>query len=216
MSMNEFDQTNQSKIILYQSDDGLVSVDVIFQDETFWLTQAAMVELFQSSKSNISEHLKHIFEEFELDEFSVVRDFRTTAADDSQKPNMGLTSWKNAPYGKILQADVTKSKNYLHQNEISELNDIANMYLDYAENQAKRHKLMSMQDWANRLDAFLQFNEYDLLHNKGTVERKVADTLAKAQYKEYRVIQDKNFVSDFDRSTQKYLAGNNGKEAPHA
>ena len=125
---------------------------------------------------------------------------------DSNRPNMGLTTWKNAPDGKILQSDATVSKNYLNQEEISGLNDIVNMYLDYAENQAKRHKIMSMRDWVTRLDAFLQFNEYDLLHSKGTVERKVADDLAKAEYKKYRVLQDKNYISDFDRAVEKELS----------
>jgi hypothetical protein len=126
---------------------------------------------------------------------------------DSAKPNMGLQTWKNSPDGKILPIDVTVSKNYLTQEEMSGLNDIVNMYLDYAENQVKRLKLMSMQDWVERLDAFLQFNEYDLLHNKGTVERKVADELAKEEFRKYRVSQDENFLSDFDKSTQKYLKG---------
>ena len=126
---------------------------------------------------------------------------------DSTKPNMGLQTWKNAPYGKILQSDVTISKNYLLQKELSGLNDVVNMYLDYAENQAKRHKLMSMDDWVSRLDAFLQFNEYDLLHNKGTVERSVADELAKEEFKKYRILQDEKYMSDFDKSTQKYLNG---------
>jgi len=126
---------------------------------------------------------------------------------DSAKPNMGLQTWKNAPYGKILQSDVTISKNYLLQKKLSGLNDVVNMYLDYAENQAKRHKLMSMDDWVSRLDAFLQFNEYDLLHNKGTVERSVADELAKEEFKKYRILQDEKYMSDFDKSTQKYLNG---------
>jgi len=79
------------------------------------------------------------------------------------------------------------------------------MYLDYAENQAKRHRLLSMVEWVSRLDAFLQFNEYDLLHNTGAVERKIADELAKEEFKKYRVIQDEQYMSDFDKSTQKYL-----------
>ncbi len=118
---------------------------------------------------------------------------------------MGLTTWKNAPNGKILQPDVTVSKNYLSSEELSALNDIVNMYLDYAENQARRQKLMSMQDWTSRLDAFLQFNEYDLLYDNGKVERKIADDLAKAEYKKYRIIQDEKYVSDFDKSTEKYI-----------
>jgi len=338
--MDALDSMDQNKIVLYQSEDGFVNVDVIFHDETFWLTQKAMGELFSCSSDNISLHLKNIYASGELSESATTEDFSAvqnegnrnvtrkltfynldaiiavgyrvnsrsatqfrrwatqtlkeyivkgfvlndamlkngkpfgqdyfdellerikeiraserrfyqkitdiyaqcsydysasseitdrffktvqnkllfaitghTAPEliagraDSAKPHMGLTTWKNAPEGKILQADVTKSKNYLWQKEMSDLNDIVNLYLDYAENQAKRHKLMSMQDWIDRLDAFLQFNEYDLLRNKGKVERKVADDLAKAEYKKYRVIQDKSYLSDFDKSTKKYLEG---------
>jgi len=338
MSDNDLENMEQNKIILYQSDDGFVSVDVIFHDETFWLTQRVMAELFSVETPTINEHLKNIYNSDELQESSTIRKFRTVQKEgprevsrevlfynldaiiavgyrvnsksatqfrrwatntlkeyiikgfvlnddmlkngkpfgndyfdellerikeiraserrfyqkitdiyaqcsydydpsseitdsffktvqnkllfaitghtapeliagrvDSTKPHMGLTTWKNAPDGKILQTDVTVSKNYLNNDEISGLNDIVNMYLDYAENQAKRQKLMAMRDWVSRLDAFLQFNEYDLLHNKGTVERKVADDLAKAQYKKYRVTQDKKYMSDFDKSTEKYL-----------
>ena len=124
---------------------------------------------------------------------------------NASKENMGLTTWKNAPDGKILRTDVTVSKNYLSQKEMSGLNDIVTMYLDYAENQAKRERLMSMDDWAKKLDAFLQFNEYELLHHKGKVERKVADALAQQEYEKFRVIQDKQYISDFDRATKKIL-----------
>ena len=86
------------------------------------------------------------------------------------------------------------------------------MYLDYAENQVKRHRLLSMAEWVSRLDAFLQFNEYDLLHKKGAVKRNVADELAKEEFKKYRVIQDEQYISDFDKSTQKYLTN---KENTH-
>lgn len=92
---------------------------------------------------------------------------------DSTKKNMGLTTWENAPEGKILKSDTGVDKNYLSQEEISELNRIVNMYLDYAENQATRHKLMSMEDWVSRLDAFLKFNEYDILENPGKVSHEV-------------------------------------------
>ena len=341
MSLEDnLENMEQNKIVFYASDDGLVSIDVIFRDETFWLTQKAMAALFSCSADNISLHLKTIFESGELlekgttEKFSAVQSegnrsvtrelsfynldaiiavgyrvnsksatqfrrwatqtlkeyiikgfvlndemlkngkafgkdyfdellerikeiraserrfyqkitdiyaqcsydyspssetttgfFKTvqnkllfaitghTAPEliagraDSKKPNMGLMAWKNSPDGKILQTDVTVSKNYLGQEEISDLNSIVNMYLDYAQNQAQRHKLMSMQDWVGKLDAFLQFNEYDLLRDKGKVERKVADELAKAEYKKFRVVQDKKFISDFDRATQKYLEG---------
>ncbi|MCL2173659.1 MAG: virulence RhuM family protein [Candidatus Bathyarchaeota archaeon] len=331
---------NQSKIVLYTTEDGNVNVDVYFQDETFWLTQKAMGELFAVEIPTINYHLKEIYSSEELSEVSTIRkflivrregnrdverevqfynldtiiavgyrvnskqatQFRRWATEtlkqyiikgfvlnddmlkngkpfgkdyfdellerikeiraserrfyqkitdiysqcsydyrrdsdtsdiffktvqnkllfaitgctapeiiservNSAKPNMGLQTWKNSPDGKILPTDVTVSKNYLTQEELSGLNDIVNMYLDYAENQAKRCKLLSMQDWVERLDAFLQFNEYDLLHNKGTVERKVADELAKEKFRKYRVLQDEMFLSDFDKSTQKYLKG---------
>ena len=118
---------------------------------------------------------------------------------------MGLTTWKEAPEGKILKSDVTISKNYLSKEELSNLNDIVNMYLDYAENQAKRNKLMAMKDWVDKLDSFLQFNEYDLLKNLGSVSREVANSLAIEEYKKYRILQDKTYSSDFDKLTEKYL-----------
>jgi len=331
--------TNQSKVVLYTTEDGNVNVDVYFQAETFWLTQKAMSDLFSVEIPTINYHLKEIYNSEELSEVSTIRkflivrkegnreveremqfynldaiiaigyrvnskqatQFRRWATEtlkqyiikgfvlndevlkngtpfgkdyfdellerikeiraserrfyqkitdiysqcsydyrrdsettdvffkavqnkllfaitgytapeiiseraDSTQPNMGFQTWKNSPDGKILPTDVVVSKNYLTQDELSGLNDVVNMYLDYAENQAKRHKLMSMQDWISRLDAFLQFNEYDLLHNKGAVERKVADELAKEEFRKYRVLQDEKYMSDFDESTQKYLA----------
>lgn len=115
------------------------------------------------------------------------------------KPHMGLTTWKSAPDGKIISTDVTIAKNYLTQEELEELNNIVVMFLDYAENQARRQKLMGMDDWAYRLDSFLEFNEYDVLHNAGKISKQVADRLAKDEFKKYRVIQDKEFSSDFDK-----------------
>ncbi len=323
------------EVVLYQTDDGNVNVSVMYYDESFWLTQKAMSELFGTTKQSISYHLNNIFSENELDKNSVVKDFLTTASDgknyktlyynldaiiavgyrinsyqatkfrqwatatlkeymikgfvlnddmlkngskfgkdyfdellerikeiraserrfyqkitdiyaqcsydydpksettrtffktvqnkllfaitghtapeiihdraDSTKDHMGMQTWKNAPDGKILKSDVTVSKNYLSKEEISGLNDIVNMYLDYAENQAKRNKLMSMNDWITKLDSFLQFNEYDLMENLGIISREVANSLAIEEYEKYRVIQDDNYVSDFDKATKKYL-----------
>ena len=92
---------------------------------------------------------------------------------------MGLTTWKDAPNGKILLSDVKVVKNYLSEDELSQLNQIVNMYLDYAENQASRHKAMSMKDWATRLDKFLEFNEYQILNHKGNITRKAVDEFVK-------------------------------------
>lgn len=338
-------EMEQNKIILYATGDGTISVDVYFHDETFWLTQKAMSELFDVESNTITYHLQEIYKSGELEEGSTARKFRVVRREgnrnvtreiqfynldsiiavgyrvnsksatqfrrwatatlkeyivkgfvlnddmlkngkpfgkdyfdellarvkeirvserrfyqkitdiykecsydynkdseitrsffktvqnkllfaitrqtapelishraDSSKPNMGLTTWGSSPDGKILEKDVTVSKNYLEREEMSGLNDIVDMYLSYAENQARRQRLMSMADWVIRLDAFLRFNEYDILTNKGSVKREVADALAKGEYEKFRVVQDKDYISDFDKATQKYLKGKKPKE----
>ena len=330
--------TPAREVVLYQTDDGNINVSVIYYDETFWLTQKAMAELFGVNVPIISKHLQNIYEDGELFKNSTISKMETVRIEgtrqvkrtldyynldaiiavgyrvnsikatkfrqwatatlkeymlkgfvlnddmlkngpkfgkdyfdellekikeiraserrfyqkitdiyaqcsydydpkseitrtffktvqnkllfaitghtapeiihdraDSTKEHMGMQTWKNAPDGKILKSDVTVSKNYLSKEEMSGLNDIVNMYLDYAENQAKRNKLMSMNDWITKLDSFLQFNEYDLMENLGIVSREVADSLAIKEYEKYRVIQDNNYVSDFDEATKKYL-----------
>ncbi|MFN6944433.1 MAG: virulence RhuM family protein [Cytophagaceae bacterium] len=122
---------------------------------------------------------------------------------DASRPNMGLTTWKQAPEGKILKSDVSVAKNYLSEKEISELNRIVTMYLDYAENQAARQIPMKMTDWITKLDAFLQFNEYEVLKDAGKISHEVAKKLAEKTFENYRVIQDKNYESDFDREVKK-------------
>lgn len=124
---------------------------------------------------------------------------------DSTKENMGLTTWKNAPTGKISKSDIKVAKNYLSQEEISELNNIVNMYLDYAENQARRHRPLSMEDWVTRLDMFLQFNEYDILKNPGKVSREITNEMANKEFNKFKKIQDANYISDFDKGVKKYL-----------
>ena len=118
---------------------------------------------------------------------------------DHTKEHMGLTSWKNAPDGKIVKADVSVAKNYLAKEEMQELNEIVTMYLDYATRQARRHIPMTMADWASKLDAFLQFNDAEVLHNKGKVTAAIAKAFAESEFEQYRVIQDKQYLSDFDR-----------------
>lgn len=118
---------------------------------------------------------------------------------DHAKEHMGLTSWKNAPNGKIVKSDVSVAKNYLFQDELQELNEIVAMYLDYAIRQARRHVPMTMEDWASKLDAFLQFNDAEILQDKGKVTAAIAKAFAESEFEKYRVIQDKNYQSDFDR-----------------
>lgn len=116
-----------------------------------------------------------------------------------EKPNMGLTSWKTAPTGKIVKADVSIAKNYLLKDELEELNEIVEMYLDYANRQARRHIPMTMADWAEKLDAFLKFNDAEILQDKGKVTHEIAKAFSESEFEKYRVIQDSNYKSDFDR-----------------
>ena len=118
---------------------------------------------------------------------------------DCTKPNMGLTTWKNAPRGRIRKSDVSIAKNYLDETEMRNLNEIVTMYLDYAERQARRGNIMYMKDWAQRLDAFLRFNEEEILRDKGRVTAAIAKAFAESEFEKYRAIQDLTYQSDFDR-----------------
>ena len=124
---------------------------------------------------------------------------------DAKKPHMGLTSWKNAPEGKILKSDVTVAKNYLTADHIGELNRIVSAYLDLAENRAQRKISMTMSDWVGFLDRFLQLSDYPVLRNKGTISALEAKLKAEAEaeYAEFRVHQDRAYVSDFDREVRR-------------
>lgn len=321
-------QLQSTQFLLYKGENGKIKVDVLVQDETVWLTQEQMAELFGKSRSTINEHIKNIYEEKELEELETmkkfgnsefakkptnfynldviisvgyrvkslqgtrfrqwatahlkefiikgftmdderlgdprqifgkdyfdeqlerIRDVRSserrlyqkitdiyaqcsvdydpnhetskeffatvqnklhwaivgeTAAEiiynrvDSNKQNMGLTSWKNAPDGKIRRDDVMVAKNYLSLDELDFFNRIVTMYLDYAELQAKNKQVMTMKDWVAKLDAFLKFNEKEVLEHKGKISHEVAVALAIKEYETYRIIQDREFVSDFDR-----------------
>ena len=327
----------ESKIIFYKTENEQVKVEIRFEDETFWLTQKKLAELFGVEVQTINYHLKEIFKSGELVEDSVIRKIRITADDgkkyltnfynldaiiavgyrvnsyqatqfriwatnvlkeflikgfvldderlkqgkrfdkdyfeellerirairaserrfyqkitdlyaeasvdyDSQapitqlfyktvqnklhwaitghtaaelivkrasadKPNMGLTTWKNSPKGKILKSDTHIAKNYLNEEEMKNLERIVSMYLDFAENQAKRQIPMKMKDWVGKLDAFLQFNEYEVLQDAGKVSAAVAKKLADEQYEKLSQIQDKLHESDFDRAIKKLQKG---------
>ncbi len=118
---------------------------------------------------------------------------------DASKPHMGLQSWRNeAKSGKITKIDITVGKNYLSEEELDNLNRLVSMYLDWAENFARRHVALTMKQWVEKLDGFLQFNAYDVLDGYGTVRRDVADQSALLQFERFRVTQDADFKSDFD------------------
>ncbi len=320
---------NLKDLIIYQSQNNEnISVEVLYNEEDFWLTQKSMSKLFNVAENNITYHLQNIFKTGELEQDSVTQKIRVTASDgkkyntnfysldaiiavgyrvnskeatdfriwatktlkeyikkgfvvnseflkngpkfgkdyfdellvkikeiraserrfyqkitdiykecsfdydknseitqefyrnvqnklhfaitgmtapeiiynraDSKKENMGLTTWKNAPNGKILETDVIIAKNYLSQEEITELNNLVSMYLDYAERQVKLGKIISMKEWKDKLEVFLKINEYNILTDNGKIKREIADKLALDEYKKFRVIQDKKYISDFD------------------
>ena len=337
MKMSKDKPSENSQIVLYTSPDGQVKVEVFLQDETVWLTQKRMAELFGVEVNTVNYHIKDIFSSKELREDSVIRKIRITAADgkdylnnfynldivisvgyrvnsekatqfriwatqvlreyilkgfsiddqrlksgkflqqeyfdellerirdiraserlfyqkitdiyaqcsadyavdsavtkefyatvqnklhwaihghtaaeliasrvNASEPNMGLTSWKNAPKGRIRKSDVAIAKNYLKENELRQLNRIVTMYLDYAEMQAENKRIMTMNDWVAKLDAFLQFNEKDILTNPGKVSAEVAKELAEREFEKYeeqvRKIEAAQPVSDFDKLIEK-------------
>jgi len=126
---------------------------------------------------------------------------------DSSKSHMGLTSWANAPEGKILKTDVAVAKNYLTKDELDSLGRIVNAYLELAEDRARRKIPMSMEDWSKRLDAFLEFDEREVLQNSGKISAKLAQTHAESEFEKYRIVQDRLFESDFDKAVKKLVAG---------
>ncbi len=324
------------KFLLYKAQNGAVKVDVFFQDETVWLTQKALAELFGVQVPAINKHLKNIFESGELEERSTISNLETVRQEGSRKvrrqleyynldaiiavgyrvnsyqatqfriwatnhlkefiikgflldderlkqgnqvfgkdyfdellerireiraserrfyqkitdiyalsvdydknapitreffatvqnklhwaitgktaaeiiyasadadlPYMGLTNWKHAPDGKILQSDISVAKNYLNESHIRELNRIISAYLDLAENRAERGILMKMTDWVEFLHSFLELSNYPILEDKGKVSSHKAKLKALQEYEVYRRKQDSEYISDFDREVQR-------------
>lgn len=118
---------------------------------------------------------------------------------DSAKENMGLTTWQDAPYGKIKKSDVTVAKNYLTEKELGQLNRMVSAYLDFAENMANRHIPLTMADWEKRLNKFIEMFEYGLLQDAGKVTAEIAKLHAETEFEKYRIVQDRLYKSDFDR-----------------
>ena len=339
----EHEMMEHSEILLYSDENGKEFVSVVFKDETFWLTQKAMAELFDVQTPAISKHLKNIFADGELEESMVVSKMETTTRhgaiqgktqtndtkfynldaiiavgyrvnskkatrfrqwatktlkeyiqkgfvlnDDLMKngrpfgkdyfdellerireiraserrayqkiadvfeqcsydydknsdttkafyafvqnklhyavtgktaaeliseratldsPTMGLTTWKGAPDGKILKSDTLLAKNYLNEKELSRLNRLVTMFIDYAELMAEDEQLMSMQDWLNETDRFLTNNRRNVLDGKGRISREAAAKKVGAIYEEFRKKQDAAYISEFDRQTEQYLKG---------
>lgn len=192
-----------SQVILYQSEDGRTKLDVRLQDQTVWLSQKQLTELFGKAKGTISEHIKHIFEDGELAEDTVVRFFRTTAAKiilsraDRSLPNMGLTHWEGA---RVRKPDVTIAKNYLNEAELRALNNLVEQYLIFAQSQAERRIPMTMQDWIIRLEGFLALNDREVLTHAGKVSAELAKAHAESEFTEFRRQEDRMLESDFDQA----------------
>lgn len=332
-------RNSTAEFLIFTAQAGEGSLEVRYEDETIWLTQKLIAQLFDVTVPTINEHLKNILASNELQEDSVIRKFRITAADgksydtqhynldaiisvgyrvnsvratqfrqwatgilrdfairgyvldrkrmengtflneeyfdrlleeireirlserlfhqkvtdiyataidynaqapttrdffakvqnklhfaihghtapeliklraNSEKENMGLTHWENGPAGKILKADVSVAKNYLSKDELQSLGRLVNAYLELAEERAKRRIPMTMEDWAKRLDAFLEFDDREILQNAGTISAQMAKEHATSEFEKFRIVQDRRFVSDFDREIQQKLKETGG------
>src|SRR5680860_830415 len=304
--MKKKNQLNSSfqifnNFVIFQTKNGKVNIDVFFKNNTLWLTQKKMGELFEVDRSVITKHIKNVFESGELEENAVCAKFAHTAEDgktyqttfynlkvitatgyrvnshramefrkwateilheyiikgfamdderlkqikhfgqdffatvqnklhwaiagktaaeiiytevDARKVYMGLKTWKQAPKGKISKLDVAIAKNYLNQEHLEQLERIVSAYLDLAENRARRHIVMNMKDWVVFLDKFLAVSDYSILTNAGKITALEAKIKAEAEYEKYRVEQDKNYISDFDREVKKILEAKNKRFTP--
>ena len=217
--MRDFDK--QMEMVLYHSDEGDVSVDAYIKDESIWITQKAMAELFGVQVPAISKHLKKIFEEGELDEKVVISkmeitsphgaipDKIQTAAEivyesaDHEKEHMGLTTWKNAPDGRILKSDVSVAKNYLEEKQIRQLERAVTGYFDYIEDLIERENVFTMEEFEKSVNAFLEFRQYKILKDNGRISHKQAMDKANAEYEIFNKTQP--IESDFDKAVKKML-----------
>ena len=126
---------------------------------------------------------------------------------DSDKPFMGLTTWKNSPQGKILKSDVTIAKNYLNQVEVSKLNRLVGMFIDYAEVRALNRQVMTMKDWLKQVEKFMNYTDQQVLRHAGEISHEMAVAKAHGEFEKYRVKQDVDYISDFDKALARYLKG---------
>jgi hypothetical protein len=181
--LEEIQEIRASERLFYQK------ITDIYATAVDYATDAATTHVFFASVQNKLHFATHGNTAAEL----------VMQRTDHTKDKMGLTAWKNAPQGKILKSDVSVAKNYLSIIEMKDLNEIVSMYLDYAARQARRHIPMTMQDWAQKLDVFLELNDEIILRGKGRVTHEIAKAFAESEFEQYRVLQDKTYKSDFDK-----------------
>ena len=183
-------RNSTAEFLIFTGQAGEQSIEARYEDETIWLTQKLMAELFAVDVRTVSEHLKNIFQSRELQEDSVIRKFRNTATD---------------------------GKSYLTKEELDSLSRIVNAYLELAEERALRKIPMTMEDWAKRLDMFLEFVDRNILADSGKVTAEIARGHAESEFEKYRIVQDRLFESDFDKAVKQIEAsrkkgGKNAKE----
>ena len=185
------------EILFYKTDNGDVRVEILLYQENLWLTQAKMAELFEVQKAAISKHLKNIFESGELLEESVVSKMETTDS-DGKRYNINYYNL-DAIIAVGYRVNSRKATMFrIWANRILKEFIIKGYVMD-DERQARRGNVMYMRDWVERLDAFLQFNEEDILHDKGKVTAAIAKAFAESEFEKFRVLQDRTYQSDFDR-----------------
>ena len=203
--------------------DGIHKVTKTKYDKEYFKRLLKRIKLIRTSERMFYQKITDIFAECSIDydnTSELAKDFYAsiqnkfhyaitgeTAAEiiynrvDSKKPNMGLTNWKELPDGKILKSDITIAKNYLDEQELSNLNNIVNIFLDIAEDSAQRNIPMYMKDWKEEVDNVLKIRRYKILEGKGKISKLDADTKASKEYEKFKVTQDRNYISDFDKLT---------------
>ena len=176
------------------------SIEIRYENENIWLTQKMMAELYDVTVAAINQHLKKIFADNELAKNAVIKKYLITAAD-------GKCYNANHYNLQVIIADVSIAENYFNEKEMNYLERIVSLYLDYAELQAERKTPMSMEDWAKRLDGFLEFNGNEILTDAGKISGEQAKLHAETEFETYRIVQDKLFQSDFDRFLDNFAKG---------
>ena len=204
-------RNSTAEFLVFTTQAGENGIEVRVEGETVWLTQKLIATLFEVDVRTVSEHLQNIFSSGELTEQAVIRKFRNTATDGKQY----LTAFYNLDAIIAVGFRVNSARAIqFRQWATGVLRDFAirgyvldPMYLDYAEDQAERGIPMTMADWAKKLDAFLQFNQRDLLDHPGKVTAEIAKAFAESEFEKYRVVQDRLFESDFDRIVKQLAKG---------
>ena len=177
------------------------SIEMRYEDENIWLTQKMMATLYDMDVRTINEHIKKIYSDSELEEDSTIRNFRIVQTEGSRQVTRDTKHYNLQMIIAVgfMKSDVTVAKNYLSQDEMKQLNRMVTAYLDFAESMTLRHSPLTMQDWEKRLNSFIEMFDYGILQDAGKVTAAIAKLHAETEFEKYRVIQDRLFMSDFDK-----------------